>query len=56
MVDKDEEMIKAMDTLDGKYVLLANVFDEEYDGITLFRHSRRQTDIEIKMCYLKHQI
>ena len=56
VVDKDDELIKAMDKLDGKYVLLANVFDEEYDAITLFRHSRRRTDIEIKMRYLKHQI
>ena len=52
VVDKDEEMIKAMNTFDGKYVLLANVFDEEYDAITLFRHSRRRTDIEIKKNYL----
>lgn len=56
IVDKDEQMIKDMETLDGKYVLLANVFDEEYDAISLFRHSRKRTDIEIKMRYLKHQV
>ena len=55
-VEKDDSVIDALKEYDGKYVLLSNIFKAEFDPITLFKHSRRRTDIEIRMRYLKHQI
>ena len=49
-------MITARDGFDDIYVLLCNVFDEGYEPIKLYKHSRRHTNVELKIRYFKHQI